>query len=42
MAQDDRLQAVGQYTYGEALNTRNGKYVELEKKIETVDITPMG
>jgi len=41
IAQDDRLQSVGQYTYGEALNTRNGKYVELEKKVETVAITAM-
>jgi len=40
MAQDDRLQAVGQYTYGEALNTRNGKYVELEKKIEDLEVSP--
>ena len=36
IAQDDRMQAVWQYTYGQNINIRKGKWIELDNAAETV------
>jgi len=36
IAQDDRMQAVWQYTYGQNINIRKGKWIELENWAEKV------
>lgn len=36
IAQDDRMQAVGQYTYSNNINIRKGKWIELENAAEVV------
>lgn len=36
IAQDDRIQSVGEYTYGQNLNIRRWKWIELSKKIELI------
>lgn len=36
IAQDDRIQTVGEYTYGQNINIRRGKWVELSKRFANV------
>lgn len=37
ISQDDRMQSVGQYTYGQNINIRRGKWIELTRKPELVN-----
>lgn len=36
MSQDDRIQSGGEYTYGQNINIRKGKWIELSRKPEAL------
>lgn len=42
MSQDDRMQSIGQYTFGQNINVRRGKWIELARKPEQLSTNAVG